>query len=363
MDRRRAQTLMKRLVDMHPVWTLEDFFSGWFRGAPHEEIHRGNALELTAYGFFGSKWDALAPDLQHEVDWYITQLEDKFNYRFPEGYNEQLRYMGHLQEPLRVLHSPLTVLAGSETITLATHAVIRAMGFSHHKCKGFSYWVCKPRSASPLSGADGGALGTMQPPVAELRSLSSVLKTDTASSTSQHAERVVAGVQAAMGTWDFDTWHWAPTSGMPKDTAASSPSSKRSQNFDSRASGDDVRLYQSTAPLVFMHGVGLGVTPYLHFIWHLKRAFPMRPIVMLECRHISLSLCTRAVTPDTVMEAVVEMLRRNRWHKAAFVAHSYGTFILSCIAQQHRDLVESMVGSCAFQLHLHSTYRPGMKTC
>lgn len=104
-------------------------------------------------------------------------------------------------------------------------------------------------------------------------------------------------------------------------------------------------------------------TPYLHFIWHLKRAFPMRPIVMLECRHISLSLCTRAVTPDTVMEAVVEMLRRNRWHKAAFVAHSYGTFILSCIAQQHRDLVESMVGSCAFQLHLHSTYRPGMKTC
>lgn len=43
--------------------------------------------------------------------------------------------MGHLQEPLRVLHSPLTVLAGSETITLATHAVIRAMGFSHHKCK------------------------------------------------------------------------------------------------------------------------------------------------------------------------------------------------------------------------------------
>lgn len=79
--------------------------------------------------------------------------------------------------------------------TYCQQLVIAIIQASRADGQGFSYWVCKPRSASPLSGADGGALGTMQPPVAELRSLSSVLKTDTASSTSQHAERVVAGVQ------------------------------------------------------------------------------------------------------------------------------------------------------------------------
>ena len=84
-------------------------------------------------------------------------------------------------------------------------------------------------------------------------------------------------------------------------------------------------------------------TPYLHFIAHLRRAFPGRPLVLLECRHVSLSLCTRAVTPDVVAQAIVQVLRSHHWPCAAFVGHSYGTFVLSRIAQMHRHLVESMV--------------------
>ncbi|KAK9841742.1 hypothetical protein WJX81_000194 [Elliptochloris bilobata] len=40
----------------------------------------------------------------------------------------------------------------------------------------------------------------------------------------------------------------------------------------------------AAAPLVFIHGVGLGLTPYLHFIAELLRAFPGRPVVLLETR-------------------------------------------------------------------------------
>ena len=35
--------------------------------------------------------------LKAEVEWYIGKLEAKFDYCFPEGYNNELRFMGHLQ--------------------------------------------------------------------------------------------------------------------------------------------------------------------------------------------------------------------------------------------------------------------------
>ena len=84
-------------------------------------------------------------------------------------------------------------------------------------------------------------------------------------------------------------------------------------------------------------------TPYLHFIYQLIRTFRSRDMVMLECRHVSLSMCHRAVSPDVVCEAIAEVLRRNRWSQAAFIGHSYGTFVLSRMVQLHRDVVESMV--------------------
>ena len=84
-------------------------------------------------------------------------------------------------------------------------------------------------------------------------------------------------------------------------------------------------------------------TPYIHFIYQLVTTFTTRDVVMLECRHVSLSLCSQAVSPDVVCEAIAEVLRRNGWAKAAFIGHSYGTFVLSRMVQLHRPAVESMV--------------------
>ena len=86
-------------------------------------------------------------------------------------------------------------------------------------------------------------------------------------------------------------------------------------------------------------------TPYIHFIWKLTRAFPSRPVVLIECPQVSLGMATHAVTPDVVMLAIVEFMHRNAWPRAAFVGHSYGTFVLSRLVQTHRDMVESMVRS------------------
>ena len=51
-----------------------------------------------------------------------------------------------------------------------------------------------------------------------------------------------------MGTWDWETWDWQPGNASGCGTESSR-----------RAGRDSVRLFQSNAPLIFLHGVGLGV--------------------------------------------------------------------------------------------------------
>ena len=65
-------------------------------------------------------------------------------------------------------------------------------------------------------------------------------------------------------------------------------------------------------------------------------------MVLLEVRAVSVSLTRRAVTADAVATAVEGILARHGWQAAAFVGHSYGTFVLSRLAQTRAALVQSM---------------------
>ena len=73
------------------------------------------------------------------------------------------------------------------------------------------------------------------------------------------------------------------------------------------------------------------------------RAFPTRPMVLLEARHVSVCLHTYCHSTDAMAAAAAAILARHGWKQAAFMGHSYGTFVLSRIAQLHRPLVQSMV--------------------
>ena len=58
--------------------------------------------------------------------------------------------------------------------------------------QGFRYWIRRPQSRVAAHG------GAHLPPTAELRSLSSVLQAGAGAAGSQHAQRVVAGVQVGL---------------------------------------------------------------------------------------------------------------------------------------------------------------------
>lgn len=87
-------------------------------------------------------------------------------------------------------------------------------------------------------------------------------------------------------------------------------------------------------------------TPYLQFIHELTCAFRTRPIVLLEGRHVSVCLSRQSLCSDDMAMAVRDILQQHGWAQAAFIGHSYGTFVLSRIAQIHKPIIQSMVRSC-----------------
>ena len=88
---------------------------------------------------------------------------------------------------------------------------------------------------------------------------------------------------------------------------------------------------------------GAAQTPYLHFIAELLRALPGRAVVLMEVRGVSVSLTRRAVSADDIVSAAAGILARHGWASAAWVGHSYGTFVLSRLVQTRRELVQSLV--------------------
>lgn len=100
-------------------------------------------------------------------------------------------------------------------------------------------------------------------------------------------------------------------------------------------------------PFVFLHGVGFGVLPYLHFIRDVMKASPASPIVVIEVPHVALRLSKEAVFVDEVAHVAVESVQElapggEKRVKACFIAHSYGTFIASRIVQRYPDAVQSI---------------------
>ncbi len=93
-------------------------------------------------------------------------------------------------------------------------------------------------------------------------------------------------------------------------------------------------------PILFVHGVGLGVLPYLNFLLRLSSLD--RPVVAVEVRHLSMRVCLDVPEEDEVVAGIAAALARHGVRRAHVVAHSYGTFMASRLVQLHRPVVASM---------------------
>jgi len=89
-------------------------------------------------------------------------------------------------------------------------------------------------------------------------------------------------------------------------------------------------------PIVLIHGVGVGPGPYLRLI---RRLAYNRECFVVELPEVSQIGVESVLSPTAMAEALEEMLASKGHRSACFVAHSYGTFILSWVARERPSIV------------------------
>eukprot|EP00198_Chlamydomonas_reinhardtii_P004124 XP_001693460.1 predicted protein [Chlamydomonas reinhardtii] len=94
----------------------------------------------------------------------------------------------------------------------------------------------------------------------------------------------------------------------------------------------DATAAEETEPLVFLHGIGLGLTPYVRMLGRLVAgAAGRRAVYAVQYKHVSMRLTTRIPAPHEVAADVGAFLMREGVTRMSVLAHSYGTLVASAL--------------------------------
>ncbi|KAF8914839.1 hypothetical protein BGZ58_005625, partial [Dissophora ornata] len=89
---------------------------------------------------------------------------------------------------------------------------------------------------------------------------------------------------------------------------------------------------ENKVPLVFIHGIGIGIVQYIH--WVIALATISRPIILIEVPYVSNNLFQRdCMTPDDTYFAIERILKSHNYPKATFMGHSLGTMLCAAICR------------------------------
>ncbi|KAI7828059.1 Alpha/Beta hydrolase protein [Gamsiella multidivaricata] len=89
---------------------------------------------------------------------------------------------------------------------------------------------------------------------------------------------------------------------------------------------------QNEVPLVFIHGIGIGLIQYIHLIVALT--YVSRPLILIEVPYVSSQLFqTDCMTPDETYFAIERILKTHGHPKATFMGHSLGTMLCAAVCR------------------------------
>ncbi|KNC82412.1 hypothetical protein SARC_05308 [Sphaeroforma arctica JP610] len=120
-----------------------------------------------------------------------------------------------------------------------------------------------------------------------------------------------------------------------------------------KPAGLPVSVCQQRKPIVFAHGMGVGLSAYLHVIWSLcnlssytmdaEEAVDNRDVYLMDFPHIAMRICDDVPTVDTINETIRNFLRNDGHTSASFVGHSYGSVILARMAKTYPHLMHTSI--------------------
>jgi len=139
------------------------------------------------------------------------------------------------------------------------------------------------------------------------------------------------------------------------------------KNGDSMISGDeDERPFLNGAgiddvsddvakPIVFVHGLGVGLAPYLPNIAQLLRSKPGRKIALLTLPHISMRATPKVPEIDVMVDTIVELTMKHKLRAPCLYAHSFGTFVIARTCHRYRVSSVALLDPVAICLCLPKT--------
>jgi hypothetical protein len=105
-------------------------------------------------------------------------------------------------------------------------------------------------------------------------------------------------------------------------------------------------------PAVLLHGLGIGLPPYLWTVAHLLRARPDRPIALVCLPEVSLRAVFKVPSPDDLVDAVETLCRRHALFSPCLMGHSFGTFVVARACQRAKVAAAVLVDPVASCLML-----------
>lgn len=87
----------------------------------------------------------------------------------------------------------------------------------------------------------------------------------------------------------------------------------------------------STLPIVFCHGLGVGVLPYVQFIMDILKVDPGREVFLINLPNISMQPNTYVHSSETLVHDICKMLQAWSVDSAHFIGHSFGSCVMSYV--------------------------------
>lgn len=119
---------------------------------------------------------------------------------------------------------------------------------------------------------------------------------------------------------------------------------------------------KSKLPVLFIHGIGIGLYPYVKFLSQINQANTANDedgeigIIAIEVMPISFRITNAMLEKDQMCHEILQILLKHGWGQVVLVSHSYGSIISTHLL--HNETTMSFIGPTllidpvSFLLHL-----------
>jgi len=98
----------------------------------------------------------------------------------------------------------------------------------------------------------------------------------------------------------------------------------------------------SKLPILFIHGIGIGLLPYIPFLRELAAQDPDVGILAIEILPICMRITAPPLDRDAMCAAITRILNAHGFHRVVLAGHSYGTAVSAHLLRRQWDSVDPL---------------------